>query len=151
MITETPTTKYADWGTYDAAQDAAIPQPLQTIALKAITLAQRAHQLDETGQRRDDADPFEFISVGQLMARGDDEELARKQLAAFLDHLPGERMRQLCALRAFGRSSSTDFVAFARDLDDDAMARIVAEGTEELASDLYHGLKRADDLGLELE
>ena len=70
-------------------------------------------------------------------------------------HLPGERKRQLRALMAFGRSRSRDFAAFARDLDDEAMAReqpdIVAVATDELASNLYHGLKRADDLGLALE
>lgn len=152
MITGATKTKYADWSTYDPAQDAAKPQPLQTIALKVVTLAQRACQLDETGQPRDEDDPFEFISLGQMMmARGDDEQLGRRQLAAFLGHLPGERKRQLHALMAFGRSSSTDFVEFATHLADEAMARIVAVATGELARNLYLGLKRADDLGLGLE
>jgi hypothetical protein len=64
-------------------------------------------------------------------------------------------MRQLHALMVFGRSSSSDFVKFATHLDDDTMARehpgMVAGGTDELVSNLYHGLKRADDLGLALE
>lgn len=129
---------------------AAKPQPLQTTALKVVTLAQRAYQLDEMGQPHDE-DPFQFISLRELMARGNDEQLARRQLAAFLAHLPGERMRQLHALMGFGRSSSTDFTKFVTHLDDDAMARIVAGDTDDLDSNLYDGLKHADDLGLALQ
>ena len=159
MTTETQTNEHSDWGAYDAAQDAATPQPLQTIALKVVTLARRAYQLDEMETRKDENDPFGWISLGTLRARGDDEQLARRQLAAFLDNLPGQRKRQLRTLMAFGRLEVTDLAQFYREagvyLEDDATAckhqGVSLERTEALAYNLYRGLKRADDLGLDLD